>query len=102
MDNEQLANWGEEYLADEDDDSTPREDSFHDAEGNSSPDNCQGPGLLRNIIDDNRTFLNEHPKRPDRTEDQKNRRSARLLQNECPDYRLMHGIRKYVKQNPTN
>ena len=104
IDNENLANWGDEDTYHEDDeDSTPREgsqDSFHDAQEINDPDYCPGPGLLRNILEDNRTFLNNHPKRPDRTENQKVhnilRKSTR--ETEKHDYREMHGIRKYNKK----
>ena len=104
IDNENLANWGDEDTSHEDDeDSTPREgsqDSFHDAQENNDPDYCPGPGLLRNILEDNRTFLNNHPKRPDRTENQKVhnilRKSTRATEKH--DYREMHGIRKYNKK----
>ena len=71
IDNENIANWEEEHGDDDDEDSTPREESFHDAEERASPDNCPGPGLLRNILEDNITFLTQHPRKPDRTEDQK-------------------------------
>ena len=101
VDNERIADWGGDDDED-DEDSTPQEELFHDAEENGSPDNCPGPGLLRNILEDNRTFLKIHPKKPDRTDDQKVRnpiivrRSSR--QAEQPDYRELHGIRKYRKQ----
>ena len=98
IDNENIANWEEEHGDDDDEDSTPREESFHDAEERASPDNCPGPGLLRNILEDNKTFLTQHPRKPDRTEDQKLqnlRRSARAAEKERTDYREMSGIRKY-------
>ena len=102
--NENLAEWGEEEEVeiDDDDSTTPQEeDSFHDAQDQGSNDYCPGPGLLRNILDENTTFLNQHPKRPDRTEDQKIRnilrRSERTAQHNRPDYRMLSGMRQQKK-----
>ena len=50
VDNERIADWGRDDDED-DEDSTPQEDLFHDAEEIGSPDNCPGPGLLRNILE---------------------------------------------------
>ena len=102
--NENLAEWGEEEEVeiDDDDSTTPQEeDSFHDAQDQGSNDYCPGPGLLRNILDENTTFLNQHPKRPDRTEDQKIRnilrRSERTAEHNRPDYRMLSGMRQRKK-----